>query len=67
MVVGSIPTGELGLEVLEGVKLVCSVEAFVILSMAALHLAVVPGGVRADELVTDAQLTQRRLKERLFL
>ena len=54
MVVGSIPTGELDLEVLKGEELVCRVETFVIFPVTALHFAVVPGRVRADELVANA-------------
>ena len=67
MVVRSVPTGELSLVILEGVKRMGGIEVFVVLAVTALHLAVVPGRVGPDELVTDTQLDQRRLKERLFL
>ena len=54
MVVRSDPTGELGLVILEGEKLVGSVEALVVLPVTAFHFAVVPGRIGADELVADA-------------
>ena len=42
-------------EVIERVKAVAGVEAFLVLSVAAFYLAVVAGRVGADELVADAQ------------
>ena len=37
-----------------GIKAVAGVEAFLVLAVAALHLAVMAWGVGADELVADA-------------
>lgn len=42
-----------------------SVELFVILAVAAFDLTVVPGGVRTDELVSNAQFLQRLFKKGL--
>ena len=67
MVVDSVPAGKLNLEVLKRIKLMCGVEIFIVLAVTALHFAVVPGRVGPDEFMTDAQLFQCHLKERLFL
>ena len=48
--------GELLGEVAQGIKAVAGVEAFLVLTVAALHLAVVARRVGTDELVADAQL-----------
>jgi len=42
-----------------------SVELFVILAVTAFDLAVVPGGVRTDELVSNSQFLQRLFKKGL--
>ena len=47
--------GELLCEVVQGIKAVAGVEAFLVLPVAALHLAVMAWSVGADELVADAQ------------
>ena len=39
------------------------VEAFLVLTMTALHLAVVSRSVRADELMSNAQLGSSGLKQ----
>ena len=55
-VVGSaVVDGKLLCEVIQGIEGVARVEAFLILTMAALHLAVVPRRVRTDQLMPDAQ------------
>ncbi len=55
-VIGTTVVGsELLFKVGQGEKGVAGVEAFLVLPVAALHLAVVPGRVRPDELVADAQ------------
>ena len=46
---------ELFCEVIQGVKAVAGVKAFLVLPVAALHLAVVAGRVGTDELVADTQ------------
>ena len=47
--------GELLCEVVQGIKAVAGVETFLVLPVAALHLAVVARGIWTDELVADAQ------------
>ena len=63
--------GKLLCEVIQGIKAVAGVEAFLVLLVAALHLTVVARGVGADELVSDAQLGSGRFKRegrsRLFV
>ena len=54
MIVGSVPTGELGLVILKGEERVSSVEALVVLTVTAFHFAVVAGRIGANELVADA-------------
>ena len=43
------------------------IETLLILSVASLYLPVVPGRVRANELVLDVQLLSGGFKERLYL
>ena len=50
-------------EVIQGVKTVGGIEAFLVLPVATLHLAVVAGSVGADELMSDAQRGSGGLKE----
>ncbi len=50
-------------KVVQRVKAVAGIEAFLVLSVAAFPLAVVAGGVGTDELVADAQFRSSRLKE----
>ena len=55
-VVGAaVVDSELFCEVIQGVKAVAGVKAFLVLPVAALHLAVVAGRVGTDELVADTQ------------
>ena len=54
--------GKLLCEVIQGIKAVAGVEAFLV-PVATLHLAVVAWGVRADELVADAQFSGGGLEE----
>ena len=54
IVVLSLSSGELGLEVGERIELVGSIEFFVVLSVTALHLAIVPGSIRTNGFVPDA-------------
>ena len=63
-VVGAaVMDGELLCEVIQGIKTVAGVEAFLVLTVAALHFAVVAWRIGADELVADTQLGGSRLKE----
>ena len=63
-VVGAaVVDSELPGEVIEGVKAMAGVEAFLVLTMTALHLAVVSRSVRADELMSNAQLGSSGLKQ----
>ena len=55
--------GKLLCEVIQGIKAVAGVEAFLVLTVATLHFAVVAWGVRADELVADAQFSGGGLEE----
>ena len=63
-VVGAAVVGsELSGEVIQGVKTVAGIEAFLVLTVAALHLAVVARRIRPDELVADTQLGGGGLKQ----
>lgn len=55
-IVLALADGELFLEVGEGEELVGSVEVLVVFAVAALDLSIVPGSIRTDELVADAEL-----------
>ena len=55
---------QLGLEILKAVKPVGGIELFVILAVAALDFAIVPGCIWADEFVTDAKTLKFPFKER---
>ena len=46
---------ELLCKVIQGIKAVAGVKAFLVLPVAALHLTVVTGRVGADEFVPDTQ------------
>ena len=50
-------------EVIEGVETVIGVKAFLVLSMASFHLAVVTRRVRTDQLMTDTKLSNSFLKQ----
>lgn len=56
--------GDLGSKISQGEK---GMTAFLVLSVAALHFAVVPGGVRADELVADTKISGSFLKKGLHI
>ena len=62
VVVLSVPNGELLLEVLKGIKLMRSIEVFVIFPVAALDLAVMPGSVGFNEFVANTEFPQRSFK-----
>lgn len=51
----AFPEGELLFKVVKRVELVRGVEVFVALTMAALHLAVMPGSIRFDQFVANAE------------
>ena len=55
--------GELLCKMVQRIKAVTGVKAFLVLPVAALHLAVVAWRVRTDELVPDTQLSGGGLKE----
>ena len=50
-------------KVVERVKFVAGIEAFLVLPVTALYLAVVAGRVGADELVSDAQFSNGGFEE----
>ena len=54
---------KLNRKILQGEEGVAGIEALLILPVAALHLAVVPGCVRPDQLVPNAQIHGGPLKE----
>ena len=54
--------GELLCEVIQGIKAVAGIETFLVLPVAALHLAVVSRGIWTDELVADTQVGGGLLK-----
>ena len=49
-------------KVSKGIEAVGRVETFLVFPVAALNLAIVPGRVRPDELVADAELLRCRLE-----
>ena len=51
-------------EVIQGIKAVAGVEAFLVFPVAALHLTVVAWGIGTDELVADTQVGGGGLKQR---
>ena len=63
--------GELFCKVVQRIKAVAGVKALLVLPVAALYLAVVPGRVWADELVADPQfaavVSKRVSRSRLLL
>ena len=54
---------ELSGEVIQGVKAVAGIEAFLILSVTTLHFAVVARRIGADEFVANTQLDSSGLKQ----
>lgn len=50
-------------KVVQRIECVAGIEAFLVLTVAALHLTVVPRGIRANQLMPDAQLSSRPLKQ----
>ena len=56
--------GKLLCKVLERIERVARVEAFLILTVAALDLTVVPRSIRANEFVADPQLGSRLFEQR---
>ena len=63
-VVGAAVVGsELSGEVIQGVKTVAGIEAFLILAVTSLHFTVVARRIRPDELVADTQVGGGGLKQ----
>ena len=54
---------ELLCEIVQRIECVAGIEALLVLAVAALHLTVVPRGIRANQLMPDAQLSSRPLKQ----
>ena len=50
-------------EIFERIEAVSGIKVFVVLAVATFHLAVVPWSVRTNELVPDATLFERTLKQ----
>ena len=50
-------------EIVQRIECVAGIEAFLVLTVAALHLTVVPRRIRANQLMPDAQLSSRPLKQ----
>ena len=62
-VVGTaVMDGKLLFEVRKGIKAVAGIETLLVLTVAALYFAIVPWGVRPDELVSDAEFFRCRFK-----
>lgn len=59
--------GELLLEVIQRIERMTGIEPLLILAVAALDLAVVPGSVGADQLVPNPQFCGSPFKQRLFV
>ena len=55
--------GKLLLKILQREESVAGIEVFLVLPVAALHLAVVPWGIGTDQLVPDSQLSGGFLKK----
>ena len=55
--------GELLIKIVQRIKTVAGIEAFLVLPVAALHLAVVAGRVGTDELVVYTELCSGSLKQ----
>ena len=55
---------ELLCKVVQRIERMAGIEALLVLTVAALHLTVVPRGIRANQLMPDAQLSSRPLKQR---
>ena len=51
-------------EIVQRIECVAGIETFLVLTVAALHLTVVPRSIRANQLMPDAQLSSRPLKQR---
>ena len=60
----TVMDGELLIKIVQRIKTVAGIEAFLVLPVAALHLAVVAGRIRANELMPDIQLSSRLFKQR---
>ena len=52
--------GELLCKVIQRVEVVARIEALLVLTVAALHLTVVPRGIRAYQLMPDGRAAFRR-------
>ena len=50
------------IKVCKGIKAVGRIEAFLVFPVTALYFAIVPWGVRPDELVSDAEFFRCRFK-----
>ena len=57
--------GELLCKVIRRVKEVARIETFLILTVAALDLAIVARGIRMNKLIPDTKLRHRLFKQRL--
>ena len=49
-------------EVRKGIEAAAGIETLLVLTVAALYLAIVPWGVRPDKLMADAKLLRGRLE-----
>ena len=56
VIVSLVIAFELCGKIIEGIKVVCSVETLIILAVTARYLAIVPGGIGFDELVLNTVL-----------
>ena len=61
----TLPDSELFFKVSQGEERADRIKAFLLLPVAALHLAIMPGRVRTNQLMLDAQLSSSFLKKGL--
>ena len=57
--------GKLLCEVIQGEERMARIEALLVLTVTALHLAVVAGRIGANQLVADSQLRQQSASKRV--
>ena len=58
----AVMDGKLLFKVRKGIKAAAGIETLLVLTVAALYLAIVPWGVRPDKLMADAKLFRCRFK-----
>jgi hypothetical protein len=62
IIISTLADGQLFLEIIKGIERMGGIEFLVILSVAALNLAIMARSKGTDEFMTDPKALQRRLK-----